>query len=158
MIIVGIDPGRKGAVAILYSTPTSWNISAYEMPYVARDIDVPRLCGLLNGWLDEMEVWIERVHSMPGQGVASTFAFGVGFGVILGVIQAMELPMHLVAPQTWKAEILRDTDKSKEAAIEHVMQTYPGVDLLQGRRKPHDGMADAICIAEYGLRKRGKHE
>ena len=158
MIIVGIDPGRKGALAGLNEAGKV--VRVWEMPYIARSVDVVGICAFLDEVyyaMDEihpkMEVWIEKVHAMPGQGVTSMFSFGESFGIIEGVIQTMELPMHLVAPQTWKAEILRDTDKTKEAAIEYIGRVHPEVDLLNGRRKPHDGIAEAICIAEYGYRR-----
>ena len=45
---------------------------------------------------------VERVHSMPRQGEASTFSFGCSFGVVLGVLGAMGIPFELVAPKVWK--------------------------------------------------------
>jgi Holliday junction resolvasome RuvABC endonuclease subunit len=49
----------------------------------------------------EFKVVIEKVHSMPGQGVASTFTFGQGFGQLQGVIAALGLQCIEVIPNKW---------------------------------------------------------
>ena len=46
---------------------------------------------------------IERVKAMPKQGITSAFQFGVGFGPVLGVLQALHLPTAFVTPAVWKA-------------------------------------------------------
>ncbi len=46
--------------------------------------------------------------------------------------------------------------KAKEASIVFVQRMFPTVDLYHGKKNPHDGIADAICIAYYGyLKDRG---
>ena len=44
---------------------------------------------------------IEKVHSMPAQGVSSSFAFGENYGWIRGIIQSMFLSYTLITPQSW---------------------------------------------------------
>ncbi len=40
----------------------------------------------------------------------------------------------------------------KQESVRYIKNKYPEVDLTPGRMvKPSDGIADAICIAEYGL-------
>jgi Holliday junction resolvasome RuvABC endonuclease subunit len=96
-------------------------------------------------------VIIETVHSMPQQGVSSTFTFGKGYGMVIGTIQSMGLPLHFVTPQAWKKTILAGTNKDKAAAIQHVRSIYPNISLRRTERctTDHDGMADAVCLAEY---------
>ena len=74
-----------------------------------------------------------------------------GYGILLGILGALKISTVRVTPQAWKKAILAGTKKDKDAAIEYVNMKYPDFELILPRcRKPHDGMADAICIAEYG--------
>ena len=60
--------------------------------------------------------------------------------------------IRLVTPQAWKAAILAGTPKDKTAAIQHVDRVYPSLNIDVGTKKViyHDGVADAVCLAEYG--------
>ena len=62
-----------------------------------------------------------------------------------------------MTPQALKKEVLAGTAKDKQAAIDHCLSAYPGVRLMatDKSRTYHSGMADAICIAEYGAIKEG---
>ena len=42
---------------------------------------------------DNINVVVEQVSAMPGQGVTSMFNFGQSFGVLKGVCAAMQLPI-----------------------------------------------------------------
>lgn len=146
-MIVGIDPGQKGGIALVQSTGQA---AGYPMPLAGKEIDGHEIASLLCD-AHPLLVVIEKVHSMPKQGVASTFKFGMGFGVVIGVCEALMLPYRLVTPQAWKKSVLAGTTRDKSAAINFVRRAYPSVDLSPGRlRVPHDGIADAVCLAEYG--------
>jgi len=49
---------------------------------------------------------------MPKQGIASAFLFGVGFGSILSVLQAMHIPIEFVTPVVWKRSYGLSKDKA----------------------------------------------
>lgn len=160
MIIVGIDPGIHGGIAIL-STGERPHIHLLKvMPLTPQgnlDLDELRQSfRLYSPWTSRF--WIENVHSMPGQGVVATFRFGRDYGSVLGVLAALELPVQQVTPQVWKKEIIGKRVKGKRenklAAIDWVTFNFPEVDLIpRNSRVPHSGIADAICIAVYGIRK-----
>ena len=38
---------------------------------------------------------------------------------------------------------------SKSAAVSYARSCFPSVDLYMGSKNPHDGMADALCIAQW---------
>ena len=85
---------------------------------------------------------------MPGQGVASMFNFGMGYGIIQGVVSALGIPYELVTPQSWKKRaglIGKDKDNARTMA----QQLYPDAPL--GRKKDI-GRADALLIARFGNR------
>lgn len=148
MNVIGIDPGQKGGLAYV----SGHHAEGVPMPLAGKEIDVGRVVMLLQTNGIELVV-IERVHAMPKQGVKSTFTFGYGLGVVVGAVQALGIPLRWVTPQAWKKVVLAGTAKDKDAAVAFVTQAYPTVDLMPGRtRTPHDGIADAVCIAEYGRR------
>ena len=158
MLIIGVDPGQKGGIAY-------WNgveMSAMPMPLAGKEIDIETLAGATKAKLPVNHLGVqginlfgvvEKVHSMPKQGVSSSMKFGKNYGIILGVLGALRIPVQLVTPQAWKKEILAGSKKDKDAAIEYVRLKYPNVRLIPpGCRKPHDGIADAVCICEMGVK------
>lgn len=146
-IIVGIDPGQSGGIALIHP---SGNVASWVMPLAGKEIDGHEVANYLRG-LTPLTVFIEKVHSMPKQGLSSTFKFGMGYGLVIGICEALEIPYRLVTPQAWKKVVLSGTAKDKDAAISFVRRAYPSVDMTPGKKRvPHDGIADAVCIAEYG--------
>ena len=96
-------------------------------------------------------VGIEKATAMHKQGVTSMFNFGVTYGMLRGAMTALNIPMIIVGPKTWKKKILFGTAKDKASAIQYVRSKYPAMSLRKTERctTDHDGMADAVCIAEY---------
>ena len=97
---------------------------------------------------------VEHVNAMPGQGVTSCFSFGQNFGFILGLLRAFVIPFELVRPQKWKKEFSCTSDKN--TSIEVAQRLFPDVDLRRTPKcsKPHDGIAEALLMAEYARRLR----
>lgn len=153
MIILGIDPGKKGGVSISCGGGV---VGAFRMPKTPIEL-VELLNKMIYAAMIEepnsaVKAYIENVHAMPGQGVTSMFSFGRGFGEILGVCAALDICVELVSPQRWKRAVLSGTAKDKAAAIGFVQREYPNIDLVPERcRVPHDGIADAVCIGRYGM-------
>jgi crossover junction endodeoxyribonuclease RuvC len=148
LTIVGIDPGKKGGIAI-YADKV---VHAYPMPLAGKGLNLPAIANLLKA-MNPDAVFIEKVSSMPGQGVSSTFTFGTGYGQLQGIIAALNIPFYLVTPQAWKKTVLAGTPKDKDSAVAYCSRSWPSVDLIRpGCRKPHDGMADALCLMAYGLK------
>jgi hypothetical protein len=98
---------------------------------------------------------ITTAHPMP---LASTFTFGCGYGQLQGLLAGMGVPFELVTPQSWKKLVLAGTPKDKDAAIAYCRRTFPDVPLVMPRcRNPHDGIADSLCLLQYGLRQFDKY-
>jgi crossover junction endodeoxyribonuclease RuvC len=71
----------------------------------------------------------------------------------LGLAAGLSIPVELATPQRWKGVVLHGSAKDKDAAISWCRRAFPDVALVPpGCRKPHDGMADALCLLEYGRR------
>ena len=97
MIYVGIDPGKSGGICV-YDTDDN-TVDFVKMPSTVHGIIV-ELSVIKRGYTD-VKVVLEKVHSMPGQGVASTFTFGQGYGQLQGAIAALGLQCIEVIPNKW---------------------------------------------------------
>jgi crossover junction endodeoxyribonuclease RuvC len=134
-------------------------VTAKVMPLLPKEdvraagspIDWRALHDLLLSYAPDAVI-IERVSAMPGQGVSSMFRFGSNYGGLISAVQGLALPYRLVVPRVWKKNVLGEEfshDKAGSAAF--VAHHHPELSLLKTPRskKPHDGMADAICLAHY---------
>jgi crossover junction endodeoxyribonuclease RuvC len=149
MISVGIDPGKSGGIAVMQN-----NKIRDLVPY--SDTAVIEICEELQDNIHNdipVKCCLEKVGAMPGQGVVSMFSFGQTFGFIRGVLEAFYIPYQLVPPQRWKKEFTITKDKT--TAVEACQRLFPGVNLLATDKckRPHDGMAEALLMAEYARRK-----
>jgi crossover junction endodeoxyribonuclease RuvC len=153
--VFGIDPGKAGGFAV--GGTTLRDIRGYKMPIVGGEIDIAPIAKAIRETSSDPKkvlVIIEKVHAMPGQGVSSTFSFGCGYGKLIGMCQALNVAFDLVLPNAWKKVVLAGTTKDKQAAIDYVNRIHTEVDLVpQGCRKPHDGIADAVCLVEWGFKQ-----
>ena len=82
-------------------------------------------------------------------GATSAFNFGMGFGMWQGICAASLIPYQLVHPATWKALLMKDMSKEKDASRVKAMQLYPQTAKDLTRKKDH-GRADALLLAHYG--------
>lgn len=87
---------------------------------------------------------IESVHSMPGQGVSSSFKFGIAFGMAIAIMERINCPWMLVTPQKWKKEMGLTSDKDE--SLEMARQLWPNAPL---ERKKDNGRAEALLMAEW---------
>ena len=142
--ICGVDPGLTGAIAFYF--PEADAISVRDMPVVAGDVDAATLAAILRQMQPEIAV-VEQVASRPKQGVASVFKFGSGYGMVQGVLAAIEIPRHLVTPQRWKKHHRLDAEKESARAL--ALKLWPARSELFGLKK-HAGRAEAALIARYG--------
>ena len=153
MIIIGIDPGLSGAIAILKNKEVK---KILEIPVMSegkknkRQLNNAQLVNLLKENIDDLSdvsVVVEQVNAMPGQGVTSMFNFGQTFGAIKGICAALGLPIHFVRPAKWKKHFDL-INSSKDASRTKVIEMYP---LLSNQlsRKKDVNKSDAILIARF---------
>ncbi len=143
MIYIGIDPGQSGALAWI-------NDSGMADVFPFSDIGYLNFCFRCKG--KPAVAAVEKVGAMPGQGVTSMFKFGENYGWIQGILKAHLIPYELVTPQKWKKEFSVTSDKN--TSIEVCKRLFPDVNLKRTEKckKDHDGMAEALLIAEYARR------
>ena len=160
-VFIGIDPGKDGAMAVLGCTERPVVVPFDEKAYVDRlerlympdDLVIPHGSPYVVHPVEAFCI-VEHVNAMPGQGVTSCFSFGQNFGFILGLLTAFRVPYELVRPQKWKREFSCTSDKN--TSIEVAQRLFPDVDLRRTPRctKPHDGICEALLMAEYAKRVR----
>jgi Holliday junction resolvasome RuvABC endonuclease subunit len=143
--IIGIDPGSvSAAYAVIDDNMKILDVD--DVPVVDRMVDAA-------GWSQIVEFWepnravIEQVSAMPKQGVASSFRFGMGVGLLRGVVTALGVPTTQVAPSKWKKDYGLDTDGEKSRAL--ALRHWPNCINLK-RVKDH-GRAEALLLARWYL-------
>jgi crossover junction endodeoxyribonuclease RuvC len=157
-IIVGIDPGLSGAIAILQEghppsvidTPTTTIKSGKKNKRMFVESTMVTMLATLDP--KQTHVAMEKIHSMPGQGVAAMFSMGEGYGLWRGILAALYIPYTLVTPQAWKKEMMAGMGKEKSASCYRAQQLFPGVEVFGPKGGAKDGRGDALLIAEYARR------
>ena len=160
MIVVGIDPGLSGAIAILENNKV---LNIFDMPVMAegkknkRQLNSAQLVSIIKNNTKpdvEIAVVVEQVNAMPGQGVTSMFNFGQTFGAIKGVCAALELPIFFVRPSKWKKHF-ELINSSKDSSRTKAIEMYP---LLSDdlSKKKDVNKSDAILIARFHTETRLK--
>ena len=146
MQILAFDPGLSGAVALMRNHEL---VAVCDMPTFEKEVNA----SALDDWLAQHiqgqvdAAFVERVSSMPGQGVASTFRFGQAYGALLGLIAARGFPLRRVSPSKWKAYFGLSKDKS--ASRQMATERFPE-HSQQFARVKDDGKAEASLIAAFG--------
>src|SRR3990167_1939223 len=152
-VYIGIDPGLSGAMAMIIEGEDF--VRVYDTPTMKvgkhHEFSLPEMVKLLEGNMPIQAV-IEKVHSMPRQGVASSFSFGKGVGYWIGILAALRIPYEEVTPQRWQRTMLDGMQKTKDASRYKAMQLFPQL-VEQLKLKSHDGRADALLIAEWRRRQ-----
>ena len=156
-MIIGIDPGQTGALAVLSGGGAYLDL-VFDMPVTTRlsgkgkEVNAYLLADFLlemkQQGTEELKAVVERVHAMPGQGSTSMFNFGRSLGVIEGVLSGLNIPVQWVTPQAWKKKFGL-IKKEKDAARALVLSMYPERSDLFSRKKD-GGRADATLIGLYG--------
>ena len=146
--VVGIDPGATGGIALLDTDAQLVDIA--DMPYLDGLVAAPLLADLLRDHLLRCPgavAWVEQAQAMPRQGVASTFRYGAGYGVILGVLGALDIPTFHIRPAVWKRTAGLHDDKA--ASRRRAIERWPAMAANFARARD-DGRAEAALIALHG--------
>jgi crossover junction endodeoxyribonuclease RuvC len=88
---------------------------------------------------------IEKVHSMPKQGVASSFKFGQSYGFLRGCLVASGIPFEEVSPQVWQKELGCLSKGDKNVTKARAQSLFPQLRITHAT-------ADALLICEYARR------
>lgn len=164
MIILGIDPGLSGGIALVAS---NGGLFAADIPTTGekakRRVDVPavirtirsgvaflRACTVTDNLVPD-HAFIERAQAMPEQGATSGFIYGRAVGSLEACIEAMAIPHTVIESTAWKKShglIKRGKEDSRQRAL----KLFPRAadHSFFARRKDHN-RAEAALIAWYGM-------
>ena len=157
MLIIAIDPGINGAICFFENGEVK---DVLEMPTMAegkknkRQVNGRQIYNEIssrieNYNLSNINVVVEQVSAMPGQGVTSMFNFGQSFGVIKGICAAMQLPVFFVRPTKWK-KYFELINTQKDASRTKATELFPNFSNKMSKKKDAN-KADAILIGRYFL-------
>jgi len=142
--IMGVDPGAVSAAFAVIPWDLDGGLDAagaWSVPVVNKMVDARAFAYAVKEHQASHAV-IERVGAFPGQGVSSSFRFGMGYGIILGVLASSGVKIIDVAPGVWKKHFRLDSDKEKARAL--AIKRFPHVNL---RLVKDAGRAEALLMA-----------
>lgn len=142
---LGIDPGKTGAIALLTDCDSVLEVIDMPEPY--------RLGEYLARHAHETAVIEKQGAFARGgrtMGATSAFTTGRGYGILLGMLIAYNYEIVEVTPQLWKrrAGLIGEP---KSASLELARKIHPNMRDQLTRKKDH-GRAEAMLIAQYGVR------
>jgi len=160
-IKIGIDPGLNGAISFVGDAVDK--IFFVDMPVknarwispkknkkgdlvYKKMVDAKRLFQIIkNCPYNIISTNIEVVHSMPKQGVSTTFTFGGSFYTAITVIDLLGYELNFIQPATWKRKFGL-IGHSKDMSRQLLLSIYPGLQPKLNLKK-HCDRADAFFIA-----------
>ena len=155
MRVLGVDPGATGALAMLDTDLDALVLA--DMPSALVRTGKARRRQVSETWLADLVrtyepdcAWVERVHSLPGQGVTSSFSFGLAYGLVRGVLAALQVPATFVTPNEWKRALHLGADKNEARLI--AARLFPA-NAQSFVRVSDDGRAEAALLAWFGSRQ-----
>ena len=143
-MFLGIDPGRKGSLALLDSE--TQRVTCHDMPDTTA-----ALHDLVAGLPIIKHAFIEKPFCGPVMGRRTIAVMFEQYGVLRGALQWRDIPFTEVQPAKWKAAL--GLSKDKGASRDKAGQIFPD-DAARFARAKDDGRAEAALIAWWGANKR----
>jgi hypothetical protein len=162
MIVLGIDIGAMGAVAVLKDGEL---LEAHDMPCLEDgpvkrrniNINAPLLASLIYTTHAEL-AYVEHVAARPKEGPTGAFSFGRSrVGVIEGVLAVAGVPVQFLTPVAWKRAVGVAPGTDKDAARSKAIALWPGKAALFARKLDHN-RAEACLIGLAGFKRREHSE
>lgn len=162
-IIVGLVPGKKGAIAVLREDGSLFDL--FDMPLerfekltrVDVKIMAEKLARVLVG---KIGIVVLENFQMPANGGIGDFSLGSSYRVALGVAESLGFKVVSVRRQEWK-KLLGIKGADKQRCSKLAVRLYPEAKITTGRRNKHgelgvkDGRTNSLLIAIYGMQVTG---
>lgn len=136
---LGIDPGKKGAMAVLDSE--TGRVTVADMPGTTPELhDAIAGLPIIKGCI------LEKLFVGPVMGRATIATMFADFGTLRGALFWRDIPFREERPSKWKPAL--GLSKDKNASRQMAMQVFPDdADLF--KRVKDDGRAEAALLAMY---------
>ena len=151
-ILIGIDPGASGAITALDENGKV--IALTKMPQTMGE-----LLSFLQQFTDnDTTCYLEKVHARPGDGAASMFKFGQGFGWLQMALLAAKVKTIEVLPNTWMRGLGIKSKKKDETKTAYKNRLKFVAEQLFPEQRVTLWNADALLIAHalYVADKKGE--
>ena len=140
--LLGIDPGAKGAMAVLDCETLL--VKTYDLP-----ADIPSLHSLVLSLPHIKCCTLEQVYAGEKMSKRAVGVMFEQFGAIKSALAWRSIPVETVRPSHWKPALSVPADKT--AARRRASEFFPDC-ADQWPLVKHDGRAEAALIAWYGRR------
>lgn len=158
---LGIDPGKSGAWAIISEDRT--NLFYGEVPTIKKEYDKHKMIELIrNNQKSIIHAVLEDVHANQISGRTGAFEFGRGKGLWEMVLCALDISHTMVQPKAWQKQMwegvpkamkpdkIKPTVDTKATSLIAAKRLFPKESFILPKcRTPHDGIIDAVLMAEY---------
>lgn len=143
MIVVGIDPGKTGAVSVM--KPTGLH-TINKMPDTPKDIYLLFKAIKLAYRDEEIVAYLERIYGTAASGGNAMVNFGKNSGHIEMALIVLKIKYIEVRSQDWQKELGCLTGSNKNISKRKAQAIFPGVHITHTT-------ADALLIGHYGQKK-----
>ena len=169
-MLVGIDPGKTGAIAWCHDDWSPGEASVISMPEF--EAGITSVLRSLDKDVITVKVFIEQQAFMKGDGGKGIATFMRHYGYLLGSMRMLGWQIDIVPPKKWKQQqsvlvsktpVPKSFDtpkrskaarehkkKLKDAAIDRAMSLYPSVDFGTNKATQVEGRSEALLILQYG--------
>ncbi len=158
---VGIDPGARGAVAVIHP---DGNVTTFALDE-QDDFNSSVHYFLQTLPADRTLACIEDLHAIYGASAASTFSLGWACGYWHGVLNLLGVAVTVVKPIEWQKAVTTPVNKAyiprmiKHSEARKMREAHKKAikaesiraanEMFPEAKVEHDGIADALCIAAY---------
>jgi crossover junction endodeoxyribonuclease RuvC len=156
-LVLGIDSGLDGAFAWYHEGRIVGQLATRKLLDAEGRLDFASIrgwCQLVNAKVPDAPraAFIEEPFAPKGRerGVMGSWR---RFGQLEALLWSLEYEVIGVQSRRWQSALGFKGD-TKAASLAYVREHFPDLNLIPPRaRNPHDGLADAVCIAVWGSRQ-----
>lgn len=150
MILVGIDPGKQGAICVMDLNDNLKFIDFKDLAFHEA-----------GAWLleaveqRECRVYLEQTSMRPGNARGSDVKAAMNYGQIYASLKCYGFAPIEIRPQDWQKPMKlktksKERKKHKEEIAQRMIEKYPRADFRGPRGGLKDGRSDAAGIADHG--------
>lgn len=164
-VYIGIDIGKHGAIATIFH---DGEIVIEKMPMIKTELDYASIPKMLYKQGHSSHVVFEKLGVIFGSSKQTAFSMGEQSGAVEMSCICQNIPYTKVRAVDWQKQMFQGIDQitkpsstgkkqvrdTKAMALMAVKRIFPELKLTFGDRAtvPHDGLIDAILMAEYARR------
>lgn len=169
----GIDPGKKGAIVVMDQTGrlrfgVPMPIKSVLHPHSKAknkykdELDIHRINEIfkkINNRFPNTQFFLEKQQAMSKgnipQGAVTNFSTGKSYGYLEALLIANNFDPVIKVGKVWQNFLYKNLHlqdmEAKERALFFARRLYPSQSFLATKRsrKPHEGIIDAVLMAEY---------